>query len=275
MIKVHTIQTGLVQIKQVQIDGADSNLSAYSKLFLDNEWSDWLPIYAWLIEHPEGLIVVDTGETAKTGEKGYLPGFHPYYRRAVRFNVNSEDEIGPQLAQMDIDAADIKTVIMTHLHTDHAGGLHHFPNANILVDPLEINASSGFGGRMNGYLNNRWPDWFQPKPIEFNDGPRGPFPQCSKITEDGAVCVVPTYGHSAGHVAVIVQTPEITTFIAGDASYTQANMVAEKPDGLSSTHAQETLRRIHEFTTSQPTIYLPSHDPEAGERLEKQQIVPG
>ena len=87
MIKVHAIQTGLVQIKQVQIDGAVSQLSAMVQMFLGKEWSDWLPIYAWLIDHPDGPIVVDTGETAKTGKKGYLPSFHPYYRFAVRFNV--------------------------------------------------------------------------------------------------------------------------------------------------------------------------------------------
>lgn len=273
MIKIHAIQTGLVQIKQVQIDGADSQLSALSQMFLGNEWSEWLPIYAWLIEHLEGPIVVDTGETAKTGEKGYLPRFHPYYSRAVRFNVKPEEEVGPQLAKLGVDPAEVKTVIMTHLHTDHAGGLYHFPNAKIFVDPIELKAGSGFSGKMNGYLNNRWPEWFQPEPIQFNDGPVGPFPQSFQVTADGAVCVVPTYGHSPGHVSVIVQTPEMTTFIAGDASYNQANMMKENVDGLSSNDAPETLRRIHQFTTNKSTIYLPSHDPQSAERLEKQQIV--
>lgn len=273
MIKVHAIQTGTVQIKQVQIDGADSQLSAMSQMFLGGEWSEWLPIYAWLIEHPDGPIVVDTGETAKTGEKGYLPGFHPYYSRAVRFNVKPEEEVGPQLAKLGVDPADVKTVIMTHLHTDHAGGLYHFPNAKIYVDPIELKAASGLGGKMNGYLNHRWPEWFQPEPIQFHDETVGPFPQSFQVTADGAVSAVPTYGHSPGHVSVIVQTPEVTTFIAGDASYNQANMLQERVDGLSSSDAPETLRRIHQFVTSQPTIYLPSHDPESALRLEQQQVV--
>lgn len=273
MIKIHAIQTGIVQIKQAQIDGAASQLSAMSKMFLGNDWSDWLPIYAWLIEHSHGPIVVDTGETAKTGEKGYLPRFHPYYSRAVRFNVKPEDEVGPQLAKLGVDPASVKTVIMTHLHTDHAGGLYHFPNAKIYVDPIELKATSGFGGKVNGYLTHRWPEWFEPQLIQFNDGPLGPFPQSFQVTADGAVSVVPTYGHSPGHVSVIVQTPEMKTFIAGDASYNQANMLKENVDGLSSSDAAETLRRIHRFTTSQPTIYLPSHDPESAERLDKQQIV--
>jgi glyoxylase-like metal-dependent hydrolase (beta-lactamase superfamily II) len=42
-------------------------------------------------------------------------------------NVRPEDEIGPQLRSMGITQEDIKTLILTHFHTDHAGGLHHFP----------------------------------------------------------------------------------------------------------------------------------------------------
>lgn len=47
---------------------------------MDRRWTDPLPIYAWLIEHPEGLIVVDTGETAEVNDPGYFPRWHPYFR---------------------------------------------------------------------------------------------------------------------------------------------------------------------------------------------------
>ena len=45
---------------------------------MDRNWTDPMPIYAWLIEHPEGLIVVDTGESARVNEPGYPPRWHPY-----------------------------------------------------------------------------------------------------------------------------------------------------------------------------------------------------
>jgi N-acyl homoserine lactone hydrolase len=38
--------------------------------------------------------------------------------------------------------------------------------------------------------------------------------------------------------------------------------------------AGETLDRIREFTRQRPVVYLPSHDPEAAERLEARQAVP-
>ena len=64
---------------------------------LDREWTEPLPILAWAIEHPEGVIVVDTGETARAAEPGYFPRWHPYFRLAVRISVTPDQEIGPAL----------------------------------------------------------------------------------------------------------------------------------------------------------------------------------
>ena len=70
-----------------------------AKVLFGREWSDWLPIHAWAIEHPEGVIVVDTGETARTAEPGYFPAWQPYYRLAVELDVKPEEEIGPRLRE--------------------------------------------------------------------------------------------------------------------------------------------------------------------------------
>ena len=64
------------------------------------KWAKPVPIYAWVIEHDEGVIVVDTGDTARTSEPGYFPRWQPYYKLAVRFDVKPEEEIGVQLKQM-------------------------------------------------------------------------------------------------------------------------------------------------------------------------------
>jgi hypothetical protein len=63
-MKVHAIQTGRVQIKQSQIEGQGHGMWRRAQPFLSREWADWSPTYAWAIEHPEGVIVVDTGEAA-------------------------------------------------------------------------------------------------------------------------------------------------------------------------------------------------------------------
>ena len=65
-MKIHAIQTGTVAIKTRQRSGKGEGFGRLVNTLLDPEWTPMLPIYAWVIEHPEGVIVVDTGETART-----------------------------------------------------------------------------------------------------------------------------------------------------------------------------------------------------------------
>jgi glyoxylase-like metal-dependent hydrolase (beta-lactamase superfamily II) len=43
-------------------------------MLFDKDWTEWPPIYVWVIEHEEGLIVVDTGETSRVHERGAKAG---------------------------------------------------------------------------------------------------------------------------------------------------------------------------------------------------------
>lgn len=260
MIKIHPVQTGRVRIKTAQIHRKSGGLL---RVFFDPHWTEWLPIYAWVIEHPEGIIVVDTGETARTSEPGYLPMGHPFYRWAVRFEVAPAEEIGPQLRGLGIAPEEVGTVIMTHLHTDHAGGLPHFPRSKIFVAAGEYQKARGLPGRLKGYLPHRWPSWFAPVPIPFTPTPFGPFAQSFAVTTAGDVVVVPTPGHTPDHVSVIVKTGEGDYFLAGDATYDEAQLLARRSDGISPSARTSitTIDRVCAYLTSTPTVYLPAHDP--------------
>jgi glyoxylase-like metal-dependent hydrolase (beta-lactamase superfamily II) len=241
---------------------------------LDKDWSDPLPIYAWVIEHPEGLVVVDTGETARTSEPGYFPWWHPYFRLGMRAWVKPEEEIGPQLKSMGISPQDVRWLIMTHLHTDHAGGLHHFPASDILVSRTEYELASSTMGRLRGYLPNRWPTWFAPRLVDMQAEPVGAFAESYPLTQSGDVYLVPTPGHTEGHLSVLVEDGDLTYFLAGDASYTEQTMLDRVVDGVSLDVgvAQQTLDRILRQVRDVPTVYLPSHDPDAARRLAEQRI---
>ena len=220
-MKIHAIQTGTVAITTAWREGVGHGRRRLAHTLLDRNRTEPLPIYAFAIEHPEGVIVIDTGESARASQPGYFPRWHPVFRLAVREFVAPEQEIGPQLAQLGIGPSDVRQVVMTHLHTDHAGGLHHFPDTEILAGRAEIGYASGRLGQLRGYPNMRWPAWFDPTPVELEPEPLGPFPQSKRLTKAGDVALVPLPGHSPGQLGVLVEDHEHTVLIAGDSSYTQ------------------------------------------------------
>jgi hypothetical protein len=166
-MKVHAIQTGTVAVKERQRSGTGPGPLRLPVTLADRDWTEPLPIYAWVIEHPEGVIVVDTGETARVTTPGYLPRWHPYYRLGVKEWVEPEQEIGPQLRGIGIGPDDVRWLLMTHLHTDHAGGLGHFQGAEILVTRPEFENASGTLGKLRGFLPHRWPEWFSPMLVDL------------------------------------------------------------------------------------------------------------
>ena len=219
--------------------------------------------------------MVDTGETARASDTGYFPRWHPVFRYAVRETVEPEQEIGPQLEQLGIRPNDVRRVAMTHLHTDHAGGLHHFPGIEILVAPNELAYASGWRGLLRGYPNNRWPSSFHPTPLSLESEPYGPFPQSLRLTRAGDVTVVPLPGHSPGHVGVLVEDGDHSVFLAGDSSYTQDLLLRETVDGVGPDEHSEriTHQRIRTYIAANPTVYLVAHDPETGVRLAERRLI--
>lgn len=275
-MRIHLLQTGTVEVHERQRRGSGRGVIRLINAIIDRKWTEPLPIYSWMIEHPEGAILVDTGESARTHERGYFPWWHPYFRFAVRCHVKPNDEIGPQLHSIGISPSDVRWVVLTHLHTDHAGGINHFPSSEFVVSRTEYQAASGVAGQLRGFLSNRWPSWFKPTLIDFTGEPLGPFLGSLALTKALDVRLVPTEGHTSGHLSVILQEGERDIFFAGDAAYSQDLMLEGHPDGVCSDlkAARRTLKRIARFASERPTVFLPAHDPESGARFRDRLVVP-
>jgi Metallo-beta-lactamase superfamily len=250
-LRVHAIQTGRVRIKRRQVEPVATGTRRRLDTLRDRQWSDWLPILAWAIEHPDGTIVVDTGESARVNEPGYLPRWHPYYRLGVRFEIAPEDEIGPQLVGLGIDPAD---------------GLHHLPNARVLVTAREQHAAAGLRGRLGGYLLDHLPPGLRTATLDLAPDPTGAFAAAAPVAD--GVRAVSTPGHTPGHVSVVVDgDPPLV--IAGDATYRLDLLMDGRIDGVApdDAAARDSVRRLRSFVQETGAVCLPTHDPGSAERL--------
>jgi N-acyl homoserine lactone hydrolase len=265
-LKVHAIQTGRVRIKRRQIEPVATGTRRRLDTLRDREWADWLPILAWAIEHPDGTIVVDTGESARVHEPGYLPRWHPYYRLGVRFAITPEDEIGPQLERLGTDPGGVRTVVLTHLHHDHADGLHHLPNARVLVSAPEQRAAAGLRGRLGGYLADHWPAGLRMEALGLALDPTGAFAAAAPLAD--GVRAVSTPGHTPGHVSVVVDG-DPPLLIAGDATYRLDLLMDGRIDGVApdDAAARDSVLRLRSFVQATGAVCLPTHDPDSARRL--------
>jgi N-acyl homoserine lactone hydrolase len=176
-----------------------------------SRWT-WLPIPAFLVEHPAaGPILVDAGlpEIAATDVGA---AFGRLGQLAFTIDMRPEWAVPHQLRERGIDPASIETIVMTHLHYDHASGLEAFPQATVHVDPHE-HAAATKGHLLEGYMahtlqtpGQRW------KLIEAADE--------VDFLKDGTIRLIRTPGHTAGHRSIVLRLESgAELLLTGDAAY--------------------------------------------------------
>ncbi len=177
-----------------------------------SRWT-WLPIPAFLVEHPEaGPILVDTGlhEQVATDVGGALGGL-----AKVAFTIDMKPEwaVPHQLRARGVEPEAVKTIVMTHLHYDHASGLSQFPGATVHVDAREHEAASkgklleGFIPRLLTTPGQRW-ETFPHEQDEVD------------LLGDGTIRLLRTPGHTPGHRSVALRLASGgDLLLAGDAAY--------------------------------------------------------
>lgn len=277
-MRIRRIQTGNVQIKSLhQRSRRIARPARMLDVLRDPDWSPLLPISCWLIDHPEGLIVVDTGESSRSNDDHYQPWWHPFIQTCERRWVKPQDESGAQLRALGLDPADVRWVVMTHMHGDHAGGIPNFPDSEFVLSRPEATAALAWSGPLSGYLNMHYPDWFAPKTTNYADGAWESFDCSTKLTRDGRVRIVPTPGHTLGHQSVVVEQDDHLVLIAGDAAYNERAMLNGDVDGVAADHKahRDTTSRLRELCTRRWVITQFAHDPDSEMRLQSHKFTSG
>jgi N-acyl homoserine lactone hydrolase len=156
------------------------------------------PGFSDTIEHPDGLVLVDTGMIDSTPEldEEWHPTPHPLPAELV---------------------ARVAVVVNTHLHFDHCGGNRLFPGIPLHVQRRELADAR----TQDDYTIREWVD----------------FPGATHVEHDGeaeilpGVRLLPAPGHTAGHQIVVVETEEGPIVLGGDVGYSFAEVERGDTDG--------------------------------------------
>src|SRR3954447_22946549 len=265
-LELTPLTTGTVRIKAAMQRGRGSGMRRRGRMFLPGEMTGPLPIHAWLIEHDEGPILVDTGEIVDVHDTPF-----------AKFDVKPGDEIHEQLAAHGVAPSDLRTVALTHVHVDHADGLARLPGVPAVVNAAELRFVHSLEAKVTRkVLRQPLPTGFDPRPVDVESGPAiGAFRSSYSLTDDGSVRLVPTPGHTAGHVSVLIDRGDHHVLLAGDIGYDLAQIEARQIDGVSPKDkvALATIDVVLEHARKHPTVILPSHDPDAARRLAAIEVV--
>ena len=174
--------------------------------------------YCLLVETNRGLLLVDTGF-------GTLDYAAPSKR--MRFFLplmgvprDPAETAAHQVVQMGYSVSDVRHIVQTHLHPDHAGGLRDFPDAEVHLYRPELEAALKPRTLMEwAYEPAHWSHG--PKWIRHDQSVEQWFGfDCIPIAEglEPKVLLVPLAGHTRGHCGVAVETPEGWLLQCGDAA---------------------------------------------------------
>ncbi|KAK1534878.1 metallo-beta-lactamase superfamily protein [Colletotrichum costaricense] len=276
-ISIKILQTGSIRSRPSHRHQPANKAVLLRRLsvLLDTSWTDPLPINTYLIDHPEGPILFDSGESPHSMEPGYFPLWMPFFHLAVDIDVGKDEGIGSRLEQENLTPGDLKAVVLSHLHHDHGDGLPDLVGAPVWITEEHWQAyKTPFYATMEGAVPNQWPASFKPSILQPTGGLNGPWNQSYPITEDGKVVAVDTPGHVPGYLSVIVRADDVSYLLLGDATYDQDLLDQELTDGVNSNPALavDSLRKIKEFARSENVVLLPAHDPQAAHRLTEKVI---
>ncbi len=236
------------------------------------------PALAFLIVHPaKGRVLFDTGYSPHFFEATrHLP--ERLYRVATPPRLQADQSLIRQLARDGIGSADIATVVLSHLHGDHVGGLHDFPDSRIVCSRegwQDLRDRGRMSAALHGLLPGLLPEdlparaqWIEDLPRVSLPGAFAEFGAGHDILGDASLLAVALPGHAAGHYGVLFRdADDAPVFLVADAAWSTRALEDGIPpprlvtDWLGDTAAyRATLARLKRLRQVCPEMrMIPSH----------------
>ena len=253
-MKVYVINNGWLECDANAMVAGSTQATLQNKEVM-HKWIK-IPVYAVLIDHPDGKILYDLG-CHPDAMRGYWPpglvSVFPYFN-------NEENDFEKQLALTGTKPEDIKTVVLSHMHLDHAGNLHLFKHANVYVHRKDFAY-----GQTLAHIS--------PEPANHGAYIKGDMEvpaQFTLVDEDfelvKGVEVVTLPGHTPGLLGIVVHLEKEGTLIfPQDAVYTRVNYgPPARPSGLmyDTVAFFESIEKVRKLEKKYNAKVMFSHDME-------------
>jgi glyoxylase-like metal-dependent hydrolase (beta-lactamase superfamily II) len=219
---------------------------------------DWIPVSFYVIKHPKGNVIFDTGNNDKTIADA--EGWWGPLAKGFGVKMTKDDAIPAQLAKIGMKIADIKYVVVGHMHLDHGGNVYQFPNATVVAQNDEMKAAL-------------WPDvgysiYYIPGDVadakKWNvlrlDGDLDLF-------GDGTIRIIRSPGHTPGSQFAVVKLPKTgTVILTSDVVYfkdsLEKNLIPPIPGTWSPQGMYEGYQKIRHIRDVEGAKIFYGHDPE-------------
>lgn len=230
------------------------------------------PALCALIKHPtKGYILFDTGYSNRFHQ---LTQKFPFFLYRWLTPVTLHQPLHEQLVAHQINASEIKYIVISHFHADHIGGLNDFPNAQFICHPEAIESirhKKGFKALLSGFLPGLLPNNFYQRliclnnPVSLNKSLQ-PFTTGYDLFQDGSLYAISLPGHAPGQIGLYFKACKETFLVADSCWHQEAFQSLSYPSELTylihhnKKHYQQTIKRLHILYQSNQTIdIIPSH----------------
>ena len=221
------------------------------------------PVYNLVIDHPEATVLWDTGSHPEAGDGHWPADLYADFEHADAH----EHRLADDLDAVGYDLRDIDLVLQSHLHLDHAGGLHNFAGTDtpVVVHEDELKHAYYCAKTDEG------DDAYVAGDFDHDLNWRVINRHRATLFEDLELVHLP--GHTPGLLGVVLHLEDDGTVIfAGDEAYVRANYEYELRLGAgllwSSRDWHDSLQLVKDLERRHDATVFCGHDAEDFERLQ-------
>ncbi|TQM90078.1 metallo-beta-lactamase superfamily protein [Roseinatronobacter monicus] len=248
-------------------------------VLLSRRWVDGVPVHFFAIDHRDGLVLFDTGldPACASNPREYLGSALGVFflNRLFRWQIRPEDNVTDQLALMGHDAGAVRKVVFSHLHFDHTGCIDHLLHAELIAPRREWQALTRPKAERSWYLRQHvdlpGAQWTLFDMAPCDDPDLASFDGCLDVMGDGSIMILPTPGHTAGSVSMLLRSAGMPPILLiADLAFELDMLMADHMPGVGEDFdaMRDSYARVRALRERLPgLIVLPSHDMETAARL--------